>query len=251
MKKQAFLSLVISALLFLPQNGTAQVIKETPSSISVISKETLENTGRLSIDVAALLPFGKGAENYSLGAGARVQYDFGRSLQVNAGSSIVSPFIITKEELEKAGGTTDLEKIISLAEKFGPVEVIRSGFHAELGFSQLFGKTETIGNFSYDYSDLSILHGFAGWHYMPCPRGDIEIEAGPALGLFGGGSSEFGYGASIGGYYHLSAPAGIINKIAVQGKRPMQWELGAGVSYYKLGEADAIFTVNAGIRLNF
>ena len=251
MKKQTFFSLIMAALFFFPGKGTAQVIRESPAPISVITKETLENTGRFSIDIAALVPFGKGAENYSFGAGARLQYDFGRTLQTRSGNPGSSTFVITKEELEKSGGTTDLEKIIGLAEKFGPVEVIRSGFHADLGFSQLFGKTETMGSFTYDYSDLSIIHGFAGWHYMPCPKGDIEIEAGPALGLFGGGGSEFGYGASIGGYYHLTPPAGIINKIAVSGKRPLQWQLGVGVNYYKLGEADAIFTANAGIRLNF
>lgn len=251
MKKQTFFSLIIAVVFFFPGKGTAQVITESPSPISVISKETIENTGRLSIDVAGLLAFGKGAENYSMGAGARLQYNFGRSLQTGSGSPGSSAFVITKEDLEKAGDPVDLEKITGLADKWGPIEVIRSGFHADLGFSHLFGKSETMGNFSYDYSSLSIVHGFAGWHYMPCPRGDFEIEAGPALGLFGGGGSEFGFGASIGGYYHLSTPAGIINKIAVSGKRPVQWELGAGLNYYKLGEADAIFTANLGVRFNF
>ena len=112
-------------------------------------------------------------------------------------------------------------------------------------------KRQDIGGFTYDYDNLSILHAFGGWHYMPCPKGNIELEAGPALGIFKVGSSEFGYGVSLNGYLQFTPPARTIYKIAEQGKKSSSWSLSAGIDYYKLGKADGIFLINGGVRASF
>ncbi len=155
------------------------------------------------------------------------------------------------EELQKIDVNNDFEKIRSVVESFEPFEVIRSGFQAEFGYNILLGKKEDIGGFTYDYDNLSILHAFGGWHYMPCPKGNIELEAGPALGIFKVGSSEFGYGVSLNGYLQFTPPARTIYKIAEQGKKSSSWSLSAGIDYYKLGKADGIFLINGGVRASF
>jgi len=228
-----------------------RTITDVASPVNTISSEMIENSGRLDIDMIFNIPIGKGAENFSFGAGAKVQYDLTRSIKIRGNSAAPAPFVVTMEELQKIDVNNDFEKIRSVVESFEPFEVIRSGFQAEFGYNILLGKKEDIGGFTYDYDNLSILHAFGGWHYMPCPKGNIELEAGPALGIFKVGSSEFGYGVSLNGYLQFTPPARTIYKIAEQGKKSSSWSLSAGIDYYKLGKADGIFLINGGVRASF
>lgn len=257
--KQVILVPVWLLIMGLMQSIHAQIIKETPIAITTIDRSMLERSGNLHFDLIANLPIGKGGENFSLGAGARVQYDFGRNRLIRGASgynteTATSPFVYSREEMGMSAlELAQMDSAFGLigADQLTAIEVIRSGFQAEFGYQVLIGKTETYTGGSFKYENLSIVHGFAGYHVMPCPQGDIELEAGPALGLFKGGGSEFGYGAALNGYYDFSKPIVPIRRLVLEGERSLNWSVGGGISYYKLGQADGILTFNAGIRASF
>lgn len=257
--KQVILVPVWLLIMGMLQSIHAQIIQETPVAITAIDRSMVERSGNLHFDLLANLPIGKGGENFSLGAGARVQYDFGRNRIIRGNTdfkseSISSPFIIGREEMGMSAlelAQMDSSTALIDANQIRAIEVARSGFLAELGYQVLIGKTETYTGGSFKYENLSIVHGFAGYHVMPCPQGDIELEAGPALGLFKGGGSEFGYGAALNGYYDFSKPIVPIRRLVLEGERSLNWSVGGGISYYKLGQADGILTFNAGIRASF
>lgn len=241
------------------QSLHAQVIKETPLAVTAINRDMLEKSGNLHLDLLANLPAGKGGENFSLGFGGRVQYDFGKNKVIRSGSdygtqAASNPFIISREELGMSAlELAQMDSAMSLinADQLTAIEVIRSGFQAEFGYQVLVGKKETYTGGSFKYDNLSIVHGFAGWHIMPCPQGDIEFEAGPALGLFKGGGTEFGFGGAITGYYDFSKPVVPVRRIFLEGERSLNWSIGGGAGYYKLGQADGILVFDVGIRASF
>lgn len=257
--KQVILVLVWLLCTGLLQSTQAQIIQETPMAVTTIDRNMIERSGSFHIDLLTSLPVGKGGENFSLGAGARLQFDFGKNRVIRSGSSYSTEsatpsFILTREEMGLSA--LELAQIDSAMGMIGvddlkAIEVARSGFQAELGYQVLIGKKETYTGGSFRYDNLSVVHGFAGWHYMPCPQGDIEIEAGPAFGFFKGGGSEFGFGGAVTGYYDFTKPVVPVRRILLEGERSMNWSIGAGASYYKLGQADGILTFNLGIRASF
>lgn len=241
------------------QSVQAQILNETPMAITTIDRSMLERSGNLHIDLIANLPVGKGGENFSLGAGARIQYDFGKNRVIRSGSEYSSrassdPFLLSREEMGMSAleiARMDSAMALVSKDQIEAIEVIRSGFQAEFGYEVLVGKKETYTGGSFKYDNLSIVHGFAGWHIMPCPQGEIEFEAGPALGLFKGGGTEFGFGGAVSGYYEFSKPAVPIRRIILEGERSLNWSVGGGVGYYKLGQADGILQFNLGLRASF
>lgn len=226
----------------------SQIERETSTAVTVINREMIEKTGRTSIDVLLALPVGESANNYSLGAGIRAGRNFNRSMMIIDGTEAAGTsnqsFIITPEEVEKYGSTSGLLKDIQ------GIEVIRSGFTAELGYTYLFGKTVDDGYTNYDYDGLSIVHGFGGFRYMPCNRADLQVEAGPALGFFSEGS-EFGFGASVNGFFNFTHPAKRIYNIVTTGQKKPELSIGAGVDLFKLNEVDAIILPQLKVRITF
>lgn len=256
--KQVILVPVWLLVMGLLQSIHAQIIQETPMAITAIDRSMVERSGNLHFDLLANLPIGKGGENFSLGVGARVQYDLGRNRLIRGAGykedEAKSPFTFSRDELGMSAlELARMDSALGLigADQLRAIEISRSGFQAELGYQVLIGKTETYTGGSFKYENLSIVHGFAGYHVMPCPQGDIEFEAGPALGLFKGGGSEFGFGGAINGYYDFTKPLVPIRRIFLEGERSLNWSVGGGVSYYKLGQADGILTLNLGIRASF
>lgn len=218
-----------------------------------INREQIEKMGATNITaLIATIPMAKGGENYGFGAGIRVQRNFGRSLVLVDGQR-VDPgrtaetndnFIITKEEINKYGSTG------SFLDDISKIEVIKGGAHAEFGYTRLFGKTETIGNQTYEYEGLNIVHAFVGYHRLPCDQADLSIEAGPALGIFSNGS-EFGLGGSINGVYHFNDPAKQLFKFIKTGQKPITWSVGASLDFFKLNEVDLILNPGVNIRMSF
>lgn len=256
--KQVILVPVWLLVMGLLQSIHAQIIQETPMAITAIDRSMVERSGNLHFDLLANLPIGKGGENFSLGVGARVQYDLGRNRLIRGagykGDEAKSPFTFSRDELGMSAlELARMDSALGLigADQLRAIEISRSGFQAELGYQVLIGKTETYTGGSFKYENLSIVHGFAGYHVMPCPQGDIEFEAGPALGMFKGGGSEFGFGAALNGYYDFSKPIVPIRRLVLEGERSLNWSVGGGVRYYKLGQADGILTLNLGIRASF
>jgi hypothetical protein len=250
--KKATVYFMNGIFILCTSHAGAQIVdKEIAAPISVITREQIERTGQTNIQaVLAAIPFGDGAQTFGFGAGIGIQRNFNRSLMivnempVNRNNTESDQFIITREEVEKYGS------IGNALNGIDRIEIIKGGFEAEFGATHLFGKSEKIGNVTYDYDGLTILHGFVGYRRMPCDQGDLEIEAGPVLGIFQNGS-EFGFGASINGFYNFTPPARRVYNIITTGKKKAEWSIGAGIDYYKLHEVESIFVPGLRLRANF
>lgn len=83
------------------------------------------------------------------------------------------------------------------------------GFIAEGGIDYYFGKNETIGPYPYDYNGFTFIHTYGGLIYNFCKRGNINITAGPGLGLENGFTS-FWWGVNLGGAYYVNEKIAII-----------------------------------------
>ena len=221
------------------------VDKEVINPISALTREQIENTGRTNIDaILAAVPMGKGGENFSYGFGINGQRNFGRSMVIIDGQPLDgggSRFSITKSEVEKYGN------IGPALDDIKEIQIIKSGFTAEFGGVHYLGKSETVGNYTYEYDGVTILHGFGGYRGMFCERADFQFEAGPAFAIFPNGN-EFGFGASIGGYYNFTHPAQRVYNI-ITGTKKAELSVGVSLDFYKLNEVDAIIAPTA--KLNF
>jgi hypothetical protein len=233
LKKIIITACLITGLLHAQAQKTETKLQSVPNPIQNITKEDIQRLPNASIDFLAALPFGKGAENYSLGFGIRATYTN-------------NPYGFVDKAYTP--GINDIPGI-SLKD----IEVLdrRVGWVAGVDYTFLSGKKEEIGTITYEFDNLSIVHVFGGVDYDPCPSGNFELSAGPAMGFFGEDQNEFGFGVTLGGQY-VFTPSPELLRLTTRFKRskPVVSVVG-GLGFYKFGESDPLFTARAGIRMTF
>jgi hypothetical protein len=79
----------------------------------------------------------------------------------------------------------------------------RVGFIADGGIDYYFGKKETVSGYPYQYNGFTYIHTYAGVMYNCCKRGNINLAAGPALGLEDGFTTFF-WGVNLSGAYYVN-----------------------------------------------
>ena len=77
------------------------------------------------------------------------------------------------------------------------------GFIAEGGVNYYFGKNEIVSGYQYDYNNFTYIHTYGGIIYNFCNRGNLNVTAGPALGIEGG-SISFWWGINLGGACYIN-----------------------------------------------
>jgi hypothetical protein len=77
------------------------------------------------------------------------------------------------------------------------------GFTVNLGADYYWGKNETIGLYTYDYSTYTFLHTYGGIIYNPGNKVNTSLTGGPTLGIYSG-NTEFGLGVNLSGNYYLN-----------------------------------------------
>lgn len=82
------------------------------------------------------------------------------------------------------------------------------GFIADGGVDYYFGNKETVSSYPYKYNSFTYIHTYGGIIYNLCKRGNINLIAGPALGLEGGFTTFF-WGANLGGSYYFKGKIAI------------------------------------------
>lgn len=106
------------------------------------------------------------------------------------------------------------------------------GFTFNAGLDYYFGKEETVGSVTYEYSNLTYIHVYGGVMHNPCTNGYISLTGGPVLGLWDG-DSDFGFGVSLAGSIGISDNIGISPSITLM----------------KHSDSDPVYA--GGIKVNF
>ena len=76
------------------------------------------------------------------------------------------------------------------------------GFIVDGGIDHYFGKEEKINSYRYKYNSFTYIHTYAGMNYNVNKRGNINLTAGPALGIEGGFTTFF-WGVNLSGAYFI------------------------------------------------
>lgn len=76
------------------------------------------------------------------------------------------------------------------------------GFIADAGIDYYFGKEETVSTYLYKYNSFIYIHTYAGINYNLCKRGNINVTAGPSLGIEGGYTTFF-WGVNLSAAYYI------------------------------------------------
>jgi hypothetical protein len=238
-----FKKIITACILFLVcDHANAQreyTVKDVPISISNITKEEISKLPNLSMDLLASYPVGKTGENLSLGVTARVSYTN-------------NPFGFIRLVDDSAGprqpGINDIP-----ASAVENIDVLtrRIGWNAGAAYTYLPGKKEDFGSITYKYDPMSIVHVFGGVTYDPCPSGDIELDLGPAMAFFGGGGSEFGFGATLDGFWAFRSATAQLVKIKETKQSPSVFGVSGGIGFYKFKEVDPLYTFSLGVRMTF
>ena len=76
------------------------------------------------------------------------------------------------------------------------------GFIVDGGIDHYFGKEEKINSYRYKYNSFTYIHTYAGMNYNVNKRGNINLTAGPALGIEGGFTTFF-WGVNLSGAYYI------------------------------------------------
>jgi hypothetical protein len=95
--------------------------------------------------------------------------------------------------------------------RFGQLSTLPSkklGYVIEGGLAYYLGKKETISGYAYKYPGYYFLHAYPGLLYTPCKKGNISLNAGPALGLYNG-DLRFTIGAKLQGSWYVNEKTGI------------------------------------------
>jgi hypothetical protein len=71
------------------------------------------------------------------------------------------------------------------------------------GADYYWGKKETIGLYTYDYSTYTFLHTYGGIIYNPGNKANISLTGGPTLGIYNS-NTELGLGVNLSGNYYLN-----------------------------------------------
>jgi hypothetical protein len=90
--------------------------------------------------------------------------------------------------------------------RFGMMEKKPSkpfGFIADAGIDYYLGKEETVSGYPYKYNGFTYIHTYGGIIYNCCKRGNINLTAGPALGLESGFTTFF-WGINLSGAYYIN-----------------------------------------------
>jgi hypothetical protein len=82
------------------------------------------------------------------------------------------------------------------------------GFIGNVGGAYYFGKKERIIDYYYDYPSYTFLHAFAGVIYNPGKKTNVNLTAGPALGIYNS-NKKFNIGCKLEGNYYFSKKFGI------------------------------------------
>ena len=88
------------------------------------------------------------------------------------------------------------------------------GFIANAGIAYYFGKKETVSGYSYDYPGYDFLYIHGGVIYNPWKKGNINLTAGPALGIYNG-NTQFNISSKLEGSYYFREKIGISPAIIV------------------------------------
>lgn len=220
--------------------GRKNISQDIPVSITNITKDEIGKLPNFSADLLASYPFGKTGENLSLGVTARVTYTN------NSYGFIRLPRMDSSDQ--RSPGVDNIPS--SAVENIQVIEK-RFGWIAGASYTYLPGKKEDLGSITYKYDPLSIVHAYGGVDYDPCPGGSLELGVGPAMGFFGGGNSEFGFGATANGFWAFTSSPQLFAKIRREKRSLSVFGVSGGLSLYKFGEADPLYTVNLGVRMTF
>jgi hypothetical protein len=90
--------------------------------------------------------------------------------------------------------------------RFGKMDITPQnpfGFIVNTGGDYYTGKKETIGIYAYDYPSYINLHTYCGVIYNSDNKVNINLTAGPTLGIYSG-TADFGLGANLSGNYYLN-----------------------------------------------
>lgn len=71
------------------------------------------------------------------------------------------------------------------------------------GFTWYHGRKELVPDVTFDYPEFYVIHAVAGILYLPKPKLDFKLQAGPALGFYRG-DTRFNIAATLGGGYHFN-----------------------------------------------
>lgn len=77
------------------------------------------------------------------------------------------------------------------------------GFIVNGGIDYYFGRDRTISMYQYSYGNFTYIHTYGGAILNPCKRGNINLTAGPALGIEEG-IVEFWWGINLSGSYYVN-----------------------------------------------
>ena len=77
------------------------------------------------------------------------------------------------------------------------------GFIVNSGIDYYFGKDRTISMYQYKYGNFTYIHAYGGAIYNPYKRGNINLTAGPALGIQDE-IVEFWWGINLSGSYYIN-----------------------------------------------
>jgi hypothetical protein len=213
----------------------------TPIPLAAITGEMVDKLPNYTADLQASYPFGKTGENLSIGVTARVGY-------TNNPFGFIPRSLLDDSSGQRAPGVNqipeDALKSIDLLTR-------RVGWNAGASYTYLPGKKEDFGSITYKYDPMSIVHVYGGVNYDVCPSGDIELDLGPAMAFFGGGGSEFGFGATLDGFWSFRSATKQLVIIKDTKQRPPVFGVSGGLSFYKFKEVDPLYTVNLGVRMTF
>lgn len=95
--------------------------------------------------------------------------------------------------------------------RFGKMDVkpVRPvGFIANGGLAYHFGKKEMPGGYAYEYPGYVFLYLNGGIIYNPSTKGNLNLTAGPALGIYNG-NNLFNISGKLEGVYYIKESIGI------------------------------------------
>ncbi len=112
--------------------------------------------------------------------------------------------------------------------RFGAMQKLpakKFAFACRGGIAYYFGKKVTVGGYPYDYPGYFLLHALGGLLYTVSKKNNLELAAGPALGVYRS-RTRFNIGAVLEGTHFFNA----------------RWGLAPSVHFIKESGADPIWS---------
>lgn len=111
---------------------------------------------------------------------------------------------------------------------FGLLHFKKIAFTYNAGIAYFIGKKNQVSGYSYNFPGFTFIHGYAGLLYNPLKKLNVNLLAGPALGIYKK-NTRFNIGARLEGSYYIgktSIAAGpLLNMILEPGTQPL-WSVG-------------------------